>query len=98
MIKSKDLHRHKEKDRTFKYPMDKRLFTFSTARSEFKTMVWNSTTSNLPCSRESESIHLNNAVLIKDCTFLELLLFEPKSGVKYNDFSLLIIYDWIIIF
>jgi len=33
-------------------------------------------------------------VLIKDCIFLELFLFEPKSGAKYN--ALLIIYDWII--
>jgi len=43
---------------------------------------------------ESESIHHNNVVLIKDCIFLELFLFEPKSGAKYN--ALLIIYDWII--
>ena len=43
---------------------------------------------------ESESIHHNNAVLIQDCTFLELFLFEPKSRAKYN--TLLIIYDWII--
>ena len=33
-------------------------------------------------------------MLIKDCTFLELFLFEPKSGAKYN--ALLIIYYWII--
>jgi len=33
-------------------------------------------------------------VLIKDCTFLELFLFEPKSGTKYS--TLLIIYDCII--
>ena len=43
---------------------------------------------------ESKSILHNNAVLIKDCTFLELFLFEPKSGAKYN--ALLIINDWII--
>jgi len=43
---------------------------------------------------EAELIHQNNAVLIKDCTFLELFLLEPKSEAKHN--VLLIIYDCII--
>jgi len=34
---------------------------------------------------ESKSLHHNNAVLIKDCTFIELFLFEPKSGTLLLD-------------